>query len=513
LEWLTGFTGSNGIAVILSDKAALFTDGRYLLQAAQEVDNALYKIFDMSTHSLVEYAGELVIGYDPFLHSSSQISNFKNSKPCPNLIDIIWLNQPARPTTPIFQYPEKFAGQKAEEKIKLIAQKLVEQNVDACLITELDSICWLLNVRANDVPYNPIMLAYAIIHREGRVDVFSDREPYLPMAELGQYLDQLQGKKVLVDPRTAPIWFENKLKNIIKGDNPCILPKACKNNVEVAMAKEIHAIDGVALSRFLYWLDSNQLEISELDVADKLLELRQQNSAFIYPSFATIAGFAEHGAIIHYHPTTKTNKIISGNGLLLVDSGGQYYGGTTDVTRTIAIGEPTEEQKYYFTLVLKGHLKLAMARVPKNTTGAQLDLLARNALWNQGADYPHGTGHGVGNCLNVHEGPQSISRNAHDVKLKPGMIFSNEPGYYKEGEYGIRIESLLVVEEDGEFNKFHTLTLAPIDPNLIRWELLDYFEKKWLYDYHLAIAKTLPGYYPDEGFSKWLDKVAARYEI
>lgn len=537
LAWLTGFTGSAGMAIILKDKAAIFVDGRYTLQAQLQVDPENYEICSSIDPSPWTWANkyfnkEHKILYDPWLHTVNEGDRFTNIQkevgttfsPVPqNLIDKLWTDRPSAPLDPIYIHDLLYAGLSSQEKRKQIAQMLQAKQVDVALITAPDSIAWLLNIRGNDIPHTPVAQAFAMIWADASVDLFMNPKkiPLELMQHLSndvritdrvvieKWLGNLKDTIILIDPVSTPLALIHQLKrcHLIYGANPCVLPKACKNTIESAGAKEAHIHDGVAVTRFLAWL-SNSLsnkKITEIDAAEKLLSFRKQNPLFKDTSFETISGAGPNGAIVHYHATPSSNREISGNMLYLVDSGGQYLNGTTDITRTIAIGTPTEEQKDRFTRVLKGHIAIATSLFPIGTTGSQLDPLARHSLWQAGLDYEHGTGHGVGSYLNVHEGPQRISKVASTVALQPGMIVSNEPGYYKTNEYGIRIENLVIVVEKGIPNGgekpllgFETLTLVPIDINLILIELLTAQERAWLNTYHHQVRETLLPYLKDD---------------
>jgi Xaa-Pro aminopeptidase len=490
LKYITGFTGSNGLAVIAKDNALFFTDGRYLLQAAKELDS-IFKIYNLK--DLFIHLPKKRIGYDPKLHSISNIQLYKNYEmvSCDNLVDLMWQDRPLMSQSEVFPYPLKYAGESKEEKCKKLQQYLVEKQLDAIVITESDNICWLLNIRANDVPYNPILLSYLIFYQNGEMEIFSNAPEHSNINNFYLRLEEIKLQKIQINPKSASIAIESILSDPVLAEDPCGIAKACKNDVEIKRAKEIHVIDGVAVTKLLYWLEQNYHGQSELSIAAKLLELRKISDRFLYPSFSTISSFAENGAIIHYSVKEETNKYISGNGLFLLDSGGQYWGGTTDITRTILIGKATKEWKENFTLVLKGHIALANVIFPVGTTGEDLDCLARQFLWSKGLDYAHGTGHGVGNALSVHEGPQRISKYCK-VQLKPGMLLSNEPGYYKNHEYGIRIENIMLVKE--KFSGYlcmETLSLAPIDKRLIVSNMLTDAEQKWLEDYHKLVYKKL----------------------
>lgn len=530
LTWLTGFTGSAGTAVVLCNKAAFFTDGRYTLQAKTQVsdDFEKYNIADKKPWQWLKenIKKENVIGVDPWLHTKSNIKHYLEITdkilPVLNPIDLIWEDRPLQKPSVAKIHMLKYAGEKPDSKIKKITAILKEKEADACILTSPDSICWLLNIRGNDIPNSPILLCYAIIYAKGNIELIIDKDciDKKVKAHLGskvkitlpenlkQSIKYLDNKPILLDPATSPVWFFNNLKKsvIIEGDDPCLLLKACKNNVEIAGTIEAHIIDGAAVTKFLCWINENHAKekITETSIDKKLIEFRSQSELFQQTSFDTIAGFKENGAIVHYRASEKTSKTVSGNGVMLVDSGGQYLNGTTDITRTFAIGEPTKEQMRNFTLVLKGHIALATAIFPEGTTGSQLDILARKHLWDNGLDYDHGTGHGVGSYLNVHEGPHRISKMPNTIALKVGMIVSNEPGYYKSGEYGIRIENLVLVRQYSKgFLCFETITKAPIDKKLIDESIMTDSEKKWLDAYHKQVKKELSPLL-DGKTKKWL---------
>ncbi len=504
LKFITGFTGSNGLAVITKNSALFFTDSRYILQAHQELSDN-FKVYNLS--DLSKHIPKNKIGYDPKIYSLKAIEYYKdyNLVPCDNLVDLIWGDKSALKQSEVFEYPLEYAGKSSDNKRKEIQDYLVNNKIDALIITDSSSICWLLNIRAHDVAYNPMLLSYLIFHQNGSIELFSNAKDSYSLEDFPKRVKSIKNKQVQIDPNSASTWLANQLDNPILADDPCLLKKSCKNDIEIDCAKEIHLIDGVAVTKLLHWLDNNAEEKNELSISCKLLEYREKNDRFIYPSFTTISAFAANGAIIHYAPNEKTNKTLSGSGLFLLDSGGQYYGGTTDVTRVVPIGNPTQQQKKNFTLVLKGHIALARAIFPKGTSGAELDILARQFLWQEGKDYAHGTGHGVGNCLSVHEGPQRISKHSK-VPLKPGMILSNEPGYYKDGEYGIRIENLMLVKElNNGYLAFETLTLVPIDKRLILPEMLNLDEQQWLDEYHKKVYQKLSPFLSEQEKS-WLLK-------
>ncbi len=514
LEFLTGFTGSNGMAVIAKTKAAFFTDGRYTLQAQTQISKD-YTKYNIAEKSAAEWASELkgVIGFDPKLFTLRQYRTWEKQgvdlKPVPNLVDAIWKNRPAYPVDAAFAYPLKYAGESIPEKIKRVLKNV---DADALFIAAPDSLCWLLNIRGNDIPHTPFLNATALLYKNGKLDLFVD-EKKIPKGLLDKYVTVLAAPKningvVQIDPAQTSVWWSKQFKKTVEMVDPIQLLKACKNKVEAAGITNAHIRDGAALSSFLCWLDANWKTHTEMSVTEKLQTFRAAQPLFRDLSFGTIAGMGEHGAIVHYHATPQTNKKLT-QGLFLLDSGGQYFDGTTDVTRTIALGAPTPEQKADFTRVLKGHIALASAVFPKGTAGIELDALARMPLWKEGKDYEHGTGHGVGCYLSVHEGPQGISRR-NTTPLQVGMILSNEPGFYKAGEYGIRIENLVLVKEvDKKFLSFETLTLAPIDRRLIDKNLLNIEEINWLNNYHARVLKTLTPLV-DKKTAIWLEKMCRK---
>ncbi|MBO0735087.1 MAG: aminopeptidase P family protein [Alphaproteobacteria bacterium] len=544
LAWLTGFTGSAGLAVVLRDRAALFIDGRYTLQAAAQVDAGLFEI-----HHLIEdppaqwiqaaLSAGAILGYDRWLHTPHEVERFRLAteraggalRAVPdNPLDRVWPGRPAAPLTPVVPHPDGFAGESAQSKRTRIGSTLHRDGVAAVVLTMPESIAWLLNIRGGDVPHTPLPLSFAILRGDGAVTLFVDRRKLAPGIErhlgnqvtiapperLGLALDELAaaGGRVQADPGTAASWIFDRLEaagaEIHRAADPCLLPKACKNAIELDGTRAAHRRDGAALTRFLAWLshEAPKGELSEIAASDRLEAFRRENENFRDLSFPTISGAGPNGAIVHYRAMPETEKRLQPGTLYLVDSGAQYLDGTTDVTRTVAVGEPTPEMRERFTRVLKGHIALALARFPKGTTGTQLDAFARRALWQAGLDYDHGTGHGVGSYLGVHEGPQRISKAPNGQALLPGMIVSNEPGYYKTGAYGIRIENLVVVQPaDGtaerEMLGFETLTLAPIDRNLIEPALLEGEQIAWLDAYHQRVRETLTPLV-DEDTARWL---------
>ncbi|MGB9152401.1 MAG: M24B family metallopeptidase, partial [Alphaproteobacteria bacterium] len=466
VAFLSGFTGSAGYIVVLKDKAAFFTDSRYTLQAAQQVPQDLFAIFNSADKTPSVWIEENMakgakLGYDPWLHSAEGVENLKKSLAIPgaeaapvarNLLDIVWTNRPALPMEPIYPHEIAYAGQSSLDKRTAIAEDLKKKNIAAVVITNPTSLAWLLNVRGGDVANTPLPLSRAILHDDVTVQWFVDARKVtqaLP-AHLGPQvtiqspdlfpaaLDKLaqQGKPILLDPAHAASWITERLRaangKIEFGTDPCELPKAIKNAVEIDGMRAAHRRDGAALVRFFSWLDQSwdKNHLTEMSVDHKLATFREENNNYRGPSFDTISGVGEHGAIVHYRVTSATDAPLKAGQILLLDSGGQYLDGTTDVTRTVVLGDPTPEMRDRFTRVLKGHIALAAIRFPEGTTGAELDALARRHLWDVGLDYGHGTGHGVGSYLGVHEGPQGISK-ANKTPLRPGMVVSNEPGYYK----------------------------------------------------------------------------------
>jgi len=533
LRWLTGFNGSAGMAVVLKDKAAIFVDGRYTLQVRSQVDLDTFEAKHLMDEPPTRWIEENLpkdakLAYDPWLHTIDAVARLRKAAEAAggtlvpvdtNPLDAVWDDQPEPPVAKVRPHPIEYAGEPAAEKIRRIASDLMSGDADTAVLTMPDSIAWLFNIRGSDVPHTPLPLSFALLHEDGHAELFIDERKLdgevrahlgnvvtlRPRDELGPALDTLgqAGKTVLVDPATCASWIDARLKaagaEVKRGQDPCELPKAVKNEAEVAGTRAAHLRDGQALTKFLKWIGTEAPKggVTEIDAAKRLEGFRAETGELKDVSFDTISGAGANGAIVHYRVTTATNMPLKPGELFLVDSGAQYMDGTTDVTRTIAIGTPGAEERDRFTRVLKGHIGIATARFPEGTSGAQLDAFARMALWKSGLDYDHGTGHGVGSYLSVHEGPQRISRMGH-VPLKAGMIVSNEPGYYKPGGYGIRIENLVVVTppapvEGGErmMMGFETLTLAPIDLALVEKSLLTEEEADWLNAYHARVREAL----------------------
>ncbi len=529
LAWLTGFTGSAGFAAVLKDQAGVFIDGRYRTQVKAQVDTAHFTPVDWPATKLADWLlahadDGAVIGFDPWLHTVDEIEALTRplgkagieARASANLVDAIWSDRPPRPAAPLSTYPEALAGAAPAEKCATLAATLKEDGQSAALLTLPDSVAWLLNIRGGDIPRIPIAHAFALAHGDGRVDLFTDAPADAEVtAHLGDtvtchpygaLLDVLAAQKdaIRVDPATAPlaVWSHLKAQGAepVRGADPCLLPKARKTPAEIAATREAHLRDGAAMVEFLAWLDSEAPKggLTEIDVVEELETFRRATNALRDISFDTICGAGPNGAIVHYRVTRETNRAIAPGDLVLIDSGGQYLDGTTDITRTVTTGSPTPDQKSAFTRVLQGMIAISRARWPKGLTGRDLDPLARAPLWMAGQDYDHGTGHGVGVFLSVHEGPQRISR-LSDVPLEPGMILSNEPGYYREGAWGIRIENLVVVREaerldggdDRDQRAFDTLTWVPIDTRLVETAMLSPGERDWLNDYHAKVRALL----------------------
>ncbi|WP_341756401.1 MULTISPECIES: aminopeptidase P family protein [unclassified Candidatus Tisiphia] len=530
LQYITNFSGSNGIAVICKDKAVFFTDGRYLEQSKHELDQEIFKIFDIKDlpyFSWDDYLGnDGVLGYDSKLFTNVKLQIFSKIKSrlhkiSDNLIDQIWHDRPAEPSSKIYIHDDKFSGQSYSNKITICRNLLTKYFADTMIITSADSICWLLNLRASDIPHSPLMLAIVLITQDqlylftnpnrASQDIVIARPDVtiLPEEKFAGILDQ--ANKVLVDENFASSYIMDLLNNklVEKINDPCQLSKALKNDIEIKHAINFHIKDAVALCEFFAYLFEleNLQERTEYDLGEILAEFRSKQDQYVMDSFPTICGFKENSAIIHYHATSHQAKKILGKGILLIDSGGQYKGCTTDVTRTLAIDNPTEEQKLRYTQVLKGHIALSTIKFPVNiTTGSHLDVLARQFLWRDGQDYPHGTGHGVGSFLNVHEGPQNISLRSN-VILQLGMIVSNEPGYYKVNEFGIRIENLMYVRnslQDVNYLEFDTLTIVPYAKELIDCKMLNEDEINYIKQYYQKIKQQIYPLLSIRG-QKWLN--------
>jgi Xaa-Pro aminopeptidase len=549
LAWLTGFTGSSGLAIVLADRAAIFTDGRYVLQVRREVDAALWEFRHVNEEPPPEWLKAAApagarIGYDPMLVSEDIIDRFARITASvvmvplgANPIDAVWQDRPAPPAAQVFVHPLSFAGRSAASKRSDIAAILQEAGEDAAIITDPPSINWLLNIRGADVPFAPIALGFLIIKADATATLFmppakidAEVRAHLgnavtvePREALPAALDALKGKRVRVDAQGSPAWFAQVLRaagaEVVAGPDPCALPKACKNDTEQEGARNAQARDAVPLCRFLHWLSEHAATgaETEMSAAATLLGFRKELPEFREESFPAISGAGEQSAIMHYRVSAESDRRIAPNEVYLIDSGAQYLDGTTDVTRTIWTGpDPAPASlRDHVTRVLKGHIAIATLRFPEGVGGSHIDAFARQALWAVGLDFDHGTGHGVGSYLSVHEGPMSLSRMSRPIAFQPGMIISNEPGYYLPGSYGIRLENLLIVaradRQPGSvkpFLEFETITLAPFDRALIEPALLTEAERGWLNDYHARVLAEVGPKLP-QAAQAWLAAACA----
>ena len=496
LLWLTEFESSNALALITKNENYIFTDGRYL-EAAEKKFGEDYIIKDLFQESIWDFidAKQIIVGLAPELFTKND--KMRNIKFVPELVDFIWQRNKFNSSAEYFYYDEQYSGASFAQKAAKICHKMSELGADYLVITQPDMICWLTNLRGQDQEYTPLMLAYAILAKDGQIEIFLYNEEakkpdikgieYKNFSSFTHRIKEL--KLIMLDPNGVSLALLNIAgEYALLAPNPIIEYRAIKSQIEIENAKKIHLIDSIAMTKFLQ-IDFTGL--TEEKVKEISYKLRSQSNLFISPSFETIAGFRGNGSVIHYHVREDTNQTIEGDGLLLIDSGGQYLGGTTDVTRTIAIGTPTDEQIFAYTTVLRAHLRLSNAKFKKGTIGKELDQLTRSVLLEQNMNYEHGTGHGVGNFLSVHETPPSINSRS-SAQMKAGMIISNEPGYYKKGEFGIRIENLcLVVEIDEHTLAMENLTYVPYDEKLIDYNLLSHEEKKWLADYNEKIQSML----------------------
>ncbi|MDG4886502.1 aminopeptidase P family protein [Mesorhizobium sp. M1A.F.Ca.IN.020.06.1.1] len=554
LKWLTGFSGSAGVAIILRDRAFIFVDGRYTLQVRNEVDLSIFTVESLVDNPPASWIKDNLgkgarLGFDPWLHTIGEIKALKASAEQSgatlvplekNPIDIIWEDQPEPPRAPVELHPIAFAGELAKDKLARLAGAIEKEGATHAVLTDPSSIAWAFNIRGGDVAHTPLALGFAILAADGKHQLFMDQRKF--SRQVAAYLTQLAdphdpgefesavanlakgGAKIALDPVLAA----EKLKMLVEGNggivvsapDPARIPRATKNHAEVAGSRAAHRRDGAAIAKLLCWLDRQQPDtLDEIDVVTKLEEVRRQTGEETQMplrdvSFDTISGAGPNGAIMHYRVSRATSRKLQSGELFLLDSGGQYQDGTTDITRTVPIGQPTEEMRERFTLVLKGMIGISTLRFPAGTRGSEIDAVARVALWKHGCDFAHGTGHGVGSYLAVHEGPQRIARTGTE-KLLAGMMLSNEPGYYKEGSYGIRIENLILVTpaeqiEGGDIamHGFETLTLAPIDKRLIRSDLLTRDELHWLDQYHARVLAEI-GPMVDGETLAWLEKATA----
>ena len=545
--WISGFTGSAGDVVVGMEKAFLWTDPRYFLQAEQQLDSYLYQLIKTEQNKmpsiaqwLLQQKKDIVFATDPHVICLQQAEKIQQAlEKCrgkllalnDNLIDYIWKDRPSIPKTPIRLQSLQYAGLSTEDKLTNLRQALQEENADAIVLNVLDAIAWLLNIRGNDIAYNPLVISYAVITQNEALfcvdhyKIVEESRSYFekinvqikPYEAIGKLLAHLSGS-VWLDPNASNLWIRNQLKkasSLILKPSSIMLAKAIKNPVEQKGAKETHIVDAIVMVQFLYWIENNwKAGVTEISAAKKLEFFRRINAHCLDLSFSSISGFGPHGAIIHYSATPDTDSTINDSAPYLIDSGGQYYSGTTDVTRTIHLGTPTEEQKKLYTLVLKGHLAIRHAIFPKGTCGEHINVLAHQFLWQEALDYGHGTGHGVGSYLCVHEGPHAITAHYTTVPLQPGMILSNEPGVYLTHKYGIRIENLCLVIEKftvndsitghGPFYGFEDLTLVPYCRKLINTELLSSKEIQQIDNYHHQIYQTLSDLLPANELDSWL---------
>lgn len=515
IKYLCGFSGSAGMLAVTADKVFLFVDGRYELQARQEVDTNKISVVNQTpclenVLCFLKQQKVQKIGFDGWSVAAGEIAENESLFPKLQLVDVgTWVDLDAKSIVEVKERSSVYAGVSRKDKLRLLIDIMQAGGADYYLVTAADSVSWLLNIYAKDLQCSPVVRAYALIDKNGEVKLIADNlQTDFQVCTFGEFENWLktQTAKILYTAASIPSRLKKILKNGVPVQDICQLQKAEKNETELQGMINCHRRDGVALVKLLYWLQNNWRGKTELEVVQKLHELRQEQDLFFEESFETIAGAAENGAIVHYQPTEKTNRKLQENNLLLLDSGGQYFDGTTDVTRTVALGIPSAEMIHDFTLVLKGHIALERAIFPKETSGVQLDALARLPLWREGKDYKHGTGHGVGCFGNVHEGPNRISNKGSMYGFKANMVTSIEPGYYKENAYGIRIENLVYSKPSKKYEnflEFETLTLVPIDKKLIDVYLLDAGEQDWLNNYHRKVYESLAACVNDDE-KKWL---------
>lgn len=515
IKYLCGFFGSAGMLAVTADKVFLFVDGRYELQARQEVDTNKISVVNQTpclenVLCFLKQQKVQKIGFDGWSVAAGEIAENESLFPKLQLVDVgTWVDLEAKSIVEVKERSSVYAGASRQDKLRLLIDIMQAGGADYYLVTAADSVSWLLNIYAKDLQCSPVVRAYALIDKNGEVKLIADNlQTDLPVCTFDKFENwlKMQTAKILYTAASIPSRLKKILKNGVPVQDICQLQKAEKNETELQGMINCHRRDGVALVKLLYWLQNNWRGKTELEVVQKLHELRQEQDLFFEESFETIAGAAENGAIVHYQPTEKTNRKLQENNLLLLDSGGQYFDGTTDVTRTVALGIPSAEMIHDFTLVLKGHIALERAIFPKETSGVQLDALARLPLWREGKDYKHGTGHGVGCFGNVHEGPNRISNKGSLYGFKANMVTSIEPGYYKENAYGIRIENLVYSKPSKKYEnflEFETLTLVPIDKKLIDVYLLDAGEQDWLNNYHRKVYESLAACVNDDE-KKWL---------
>ena len=543
LAWVSGFSGSAGTAIISNDIAAIFVDGRYTVQVKQQVDTNIYTIYHLASHPIMKWLKENIkkgtrVGYDPRLHRVNWVSMIARTlkdqvKLIPikhNPIDLYWEKRPAPSADQAILLDLNYSGLSSEIKRKKMGSIITENKCDGAFLTQLDSIAWLLNIRGNDVPCNPVLLSHALIHSNGSIDLFINESKIpdgfyehvgknvtvLPADKIKSTLSNFSGKRIQLDYKSSNAWSRDIIieagAQVIDKNDPCTLPKACKNDTEVQGMKNCHIRDGVAVCTFLSWLDSEVANGNLLDegtLSDKLDSLRSNLDLFKGISFGTISAASKNAAMCHYsHKNQEFPGRLEMDSIYLVDSGGQYLDGTTDITRTVAIGKPNKYIKKMFTLVLKGHVALGASQFPEGIAGQHLDTFARQYLWRHGYDFDHGTGHGVGSYLNVHEGPHGIGKGANNVPLQPGMVVSNEPGYYEENSFGIRCENLILVKVIDNINEkqllgFENLTVVPFDIRLMDIDMLVESERMWINNYHQEVWKKVSPHV-NEDVRKWL---------
>ncbi len=529
LAYITSFNGSAGIAVVGPKRAGLFVDSRYTLQAPLETDTKVVTVFEAAQGGVDPRIADFIpkggkLGYDPWLHTPGEIKDLTDKLagkatlvPSANLVDQIWTDRPGAPISPVEFLGHNRAGKTAKDKLADLRKTLADENADVVVLTLPESINWLFNMRARDVPNFPVMLGFALVPQKGQPTLFVNKDKITPdlrkglsgvakVADVSSLMSELRklgaaDKRVWIDPATAPLALVSAVNGvsdavIIEKRDPVLAPKAKKNDAEIGGMKEAHKLDGIALAKFLHWFDREapKGKLTEIGIVEALEHFRREEETCIDASFDTISGAGPNGAIVHYRVNEESNRTLKAGEIMLLDSGAQYLSGTTDITRTLFTGKATAEQKDRFTRVLKGMMALSMQKFPRGTSGAQLDVLARQFLWQDGVTYNHGTGHGVGAFLGVHEGPIGFSPR-YPTPLEAGQIISNEPGYYKTGAYGIRIENLVLVIEsalgDGKYLELETLTLAPIDLRLVDEKLLLPHEKDWLNTYHKRVFKEI----------------------
>lgn len=541
-KWISGFTGSAGTVVITLKKSGLWADGRYFIQAENQIKDTEIELFKISIPGFPTYTEWLLqeleegdeIGIDGSVFSVNQVKNMQKKFDSKNislvsnydLIDEIWQDRPEIPTSDVFLHDVKFAGKSVAEKLEMIQTEMKKQNLDYHLFTSLDDIAWTFNIRANDIKYSPVSIAFAVIgldsahlfiNRNKIKNIELENITIHPYEKITEFLSKIElGNSILIDPNRTNITLKNAIPKeckIVEKQHISTLMKSIKNETEIANLKNCQIRDGVAMVKFLYWLDSNigKEKITEMSAAEKLADFRAESENFVDLSFNSISAYMANAAMMHYAPSHENETEMKPEGFYLIDSGGNYLDGTTDITRTVCLGPISDKMKHDFTLVLKSHIDLSLAHFLEGTTGANLDILARHPMWQEGLDYKCGTGHGVGYFLNVHEGPQNFSQRLINVPLKPGMTTTNEPGIYKENQYGIRTENTLLCVKDkktesGQFYKFEVISFCPIDIRGILPEMLSKSQKEWLNNYHKEVYEKLHSYL-NEAERIWLQEM------